>query len=104
MPEQTVQGMEKSNYYNLKSQCIFKMAKRIGFRQVYIIEPDQAIQDEISEELSYWKRHNFEKDGKLQVMPKELVKEQIGRSPDSSDAIMMREFLEMAPSFLLGVA
>jgi phage terminase large subunit len=39
----------------------------------------------------------MDKDGKKQVMPKDKVKEMIGRSPDFSDTLMMREWFELAP-------
>ena len=37
----------------------------------------------------------MDKDTKKQVMPKDKVKELIGRSPDISDALMMRMFYEV---------
>ena len=35
------------------------------------------------------------KDGKLKILQKEEVKENLGRSPDFSDSIMMRMFFEL---------
>ena len=37
----------------------------------------------------------MDKDGKREVMGKDEVKALIGRSPDISDVIMMREFFEL---------
>jgi phage terminase large subunit len=39
----------------------------------------------------------MDKDGKRQVLPKDKVKEIIGRSPDFADTLMMREYFELAP-------
>jgi phage I-like protein len=41
----------------------------------------------------------MDKDGKKQIMPKDKVKEVIGRSPDFSDTLMMRMYFEYAPKF-----
>jgi phage terminase large subunit len=39
----------------------------------------------------------MDKDGKRQVLPKDKVKELIGRSPDFSDTLMMRMWWELQP-------
>lgn len=43
------------------------------------------------------KQKALDSDMKKGVMPKDKVKELIGRSPDFSDTIMMREFFELKP-------
>ena len=40
-----------------------------------------------------------DKDTKLQIVPKEIVKDIIGRSPDYSDALAMRMFYEIDNNF-----
>lgn len=82
----------KPNYRNLKSQCSFKLAdmiKKIG------IKCDQDVKDLIIEELEQIKQKNIDKDGKNEIIGKDEVKENIGRSPDYSDAIMMRMLPEI---------
>jgi hypothetical protein len=37
----------------------------------------------------------MDKDGRKKILPKDKVKEAIGRSPDHSDALMMRMWFEM---------
>ena len=49
----------------------------------------------ISEELEQVRRKNYDKDTKLQLIPKEDVKTALGRSPDYADAIMMRMVYEL---------
>jgi hypothetical protein len=83
------------NYINLKSQCYFKQAERIQANGLYIICPDPSIKELITEELEQVKQKDADKDGKKAVIPKEQVKELIGRSPDYSDALMMREWFEL---------
>lgn len=41
----------------------------------------------------------MDKDGKKSVLPKEQVKEVLGRSPDFADTLMMREWFELRPKF-----
>jgi len=47
-------------------------------------------QDRMIEELEQVKRDKIDSDGKLTILSKEKVKELLGRSPDYSDALMMR--------------
>lgn len=88
---------EPENYANLKSQCYFKLAERINAGEVYIECEDIQAKNDIIQELEYVKQWNMDKDGKKQVMPKDKVKELIGRSPDYSDTLMMREWFELMP-------
>ncbi len=85
------------NYNHLKSQCYFRIADRINKGQIYVNCTDSQMKADIIQELEQVKQHNMDKDGKKQVIPKDKVKELIGRSPDYSDAIMMREFFELKP-------
>jgi len=82
----------KENYNNLKSQCYFGIAKKINASQVYIC--DSQYSDLITQELEQVKRYKADSDGKLMVMPKDQVKELIGRSPDYSDMIAMRKWFD----------
>ncbi len=53
------------------------------------------MKDDITEELEQLKAKNMDKDGKKQIVPKEDIKQAIGRSPDYADALMMRMFWEI---------
>lgn len=91
--------LNEENYLNLKSQCYFKLAERINEAGLYI-DCDHDLKGMIIEELEQVRQHNMDKDGKMQIVPKEKVKEKLGRSPDYSDAIMMRMWFELkAPSW-----
>jgi len=53
----------------------------------------------MTKELEQVKRDKIDSDGKLQIIPKDKVKELIGRSPDYSDALMMRMYFCFKISF-----
>lgn len=82
-------------YQNLKSQCYFHLSYVINRDELFISETEYK--EIIIQELEQVKRHNIDKDGKLAIIPKEKVKELLGRSPDFSDALMMRMYFELVP-------
>jgi len=86
---------KKENYANLKAQCYFKLAEKINKGEVYFKTRDIVLQATIVEELEHLKRKDPDKDGKLAIMGKDKIKEEIGRSPDYSDAMMMRIYFDI---------
>lgn len=82
------------NFVNLKSQCYFKLASYINANKIFINCIDITTKNLIVQELEQVKQHNMDKDGKKAVIPKDVVKLNIGRSPDYSDALMMRMWFE----------
>jgi hypothetical protein len=86
-------------YQNLKTQCYFKLAELIQSDKVFINCKEQTIIDEITKELEMVKRNKIDSDGKLQIISKETVKASIGRSPDYSDALMMRMYFCFEQTF-----
>lgn len=102
-PDQKVDN--KENYRNLKSQCYYRLAERVKDKSVYVKCEDLEIMDLIIEELEQVKKKNPDSDGKLEVVSKEDIKDLIGRSPDFSDTLMMREWFELKPNtdvFIIG--
>lgn len=85
------------NFANLKSQCYFSLADKINKSELYISCADPAIKADTIQELEQVKQYNMDKDGKRQVLPKDKVKELIGRSPDYADTLMMRMLFELIP-------
>ena len=84
----------KTNFKNLKTQCAFKLADLINEHKIRFNVPE--FREIIIEELSALLRHkNADSDGKLQIKPKDEVKESLGRSPDVGDAIIMRMWYEL---------
>jgi len=95
---------EIENYVNLKSQCYYRLAERINSGGLYIDCDDINIKKLIIEELEQVKQWNMDKDGKKAIMPKDKVKEVLGRSPDYADTLMMREYFELSFQFRVAVA
>ena len=56
---------------------------------------DIKVQNMIVQELEQVRRKNYDKDAKVQMIGKDDVKTAIGRSPDYSDALMMRLWYEI---------
>lgn len=87
------------NYNNLKSQCYFRLAERINKSGLFIDCQNIEIKNAIIQELEQVKQYNMDKDGKRQILPKDKVKEVLGRSPDFADTLMMREWFDLKPKF-----
>ena len=86
-------------YQNLKTQCYYKLAEMIQNNSIFVNCNDGTVIDTITKELEQVKRDKIDSDGKLQILSKEKVKELIGRSPDYSDALMMRMYFEFKQDF-----
>lgn len=91
-------ALNDENFNNLKSQCSFKMAQKIMKREVGELCTDGNVKDITAEEMEQVKQKDIDKDGKVSIVSKDVVKELIGRSPDEWDSIMMRYFFELNPS------
>lgn len=87
----------KENFNNLKSQCYFKLASYINDGKIFVNTNDLQTKSYLIQELEQVKQHNIDKDGKKAVIPKDIIKANIGRSPDFSDALMMRMYFEYVP-------
>lgn len=87
-----VKGHEQ-NYANLKTQCSYTLAQLVNDRRIYVAPQDHR--DTLSQELAWVKRDKMDHDGKLKILPKEKVKEGLGRSPDFADCLMMRMLIEV---------
>ncbi|MBD3252466.1 hypothetical protein GF386_01925 [Candidatus Pacearchaeota archaeon] len=87
---------QRENFKTLKDQCGFMLAEKINNREMAIsIEGDEKLRQTIIEELEQLKQKDPEKEGKLQLVPKEEMKEKIGRSPDILDMMLMRMYHEL---------
>lgn len=87
----------KANYKNLKSQCGYLIAKHCNEEGVYI-KPDVNIKkSELLKELECLQSYALDNEGKMQIMPKQKIKEIIGHSPDIMDAFLMRMIFELNP-------
>jgi phage terminase large subunit len=85
----------KENYQNLKTQCYYKLAEKVNKSEIGITTNDIMIKQYIIEELEQVRSKNQDKDVKLSMIGKDVVKSLIGRSPDYSDALAMRMYYEV---------
>lgn len=87
-------ALNDENYKNLKTQCIYKFCDRARSGGYYI--KDQVHKQDIIKELEQLKKCNMDIDtGKLEVISKQVIKSILGHSPDFSDSLIMREYLEL---------
>ena len=93
---------KKENFDNLKSQCYFKLADMVNKAEIYI-QADGKQKQLIIEELEQVKQKSVDNDAKKGIIPKDKVKQYIGRSPDFSDCLAMRMIFEYTPRFQVSV-
>ena len=86
---------EIRNYKNLKDQCYFELEPIISSGKMKLIVMNSNDKETIIEELDVIKQKNPDKEGKLQILTKEEIKQLINRSPDFADAIAMRMWFEL---------
>ncbi len=98
----------KENFSNMRSQCYFKLAEYVNQRKIAIdiqrfnsnIEGytvEKALSD-LEEELDQIKKvDDSGQTTKFAIIPKSEIKEQLGRSPDFADIMMMRMYFELKP-------
>lgn len=84
------------NYQNLKTQCYYLLAKKINENQIYVsAEISEHTKGLIVQELEQLESWNTDNEGKMRIKPKAEIKQNIGRSPDYSDAMMMRMYFDL---------
>lgn len=85
----------RERYENLRVQCVYHASELARARQIAITEPNISVREQIAEDLQQFKRRDSEKEGKLRVVKKELMKSALGRSPDIGDTIVMRSYFDL---------
>lgn len=99
----------KENFQNLKAQCGYKLAEfvnshKIGFAPDFEIETNvpgmnlELFKQMVIDELKQLKRKDGDKEGKLKIVSKDEIKENIGRSPDVLDNFIMKMYFELKPA------
>lgn len=86
-----------SNYLNLRAECSFFLADIVNRGKIRIETQNPDIQKWIIQDLEQIRRKDPDKDRRLAVISKDIVKERIGRSPDWGDNLMMRMWYEVSP-------
>lgn len=90
-------GIRKENYKNLRSQCGFMLADSIMSHKMSVsAELDEPTKEMIIEDLqALLKKKDTPIESPLQLIPKEEIKEALGRSPDFADMMLMRMLFEL---------
>ncbi|MCG9971004.1 hypothetical protein [Christiangramia crocea] len=97
--EDAGEDYKKPEYNNLQTQCGFYLAKMVNEHQLYLAaDYSEAEKEEIIEELGQLKNHKADQDGKVYLLPKKDIKENIGRSPDWRDTLLMRAYFDLNQS------
>ena len=89
-----VKGKTK-NYRNLKAQCADGFARMVTDRMVYDPFTTGREQELLIQELEQLKKKEVDVDKPFELLPKNDVKDLIGRSPDYSDCYLMRYYFEL---------
>ena len=84
----------KRNFYNLKSQCGWKLAELVNEHKIAFRVPEYREQI-IAELDALLREKEVDSDRKLALKPKKEVKESLGISPDIGDTIIMRAWFEL---------
>ncbi len=84
----------KSEYKNLRSQCVFMLANKVNNHQIAIKGASSEAKEKIIQELELYQDVS-KGDGKLQVTTKDKMKEFLNRSPDYSDLLVMRMYFDI---------
>jgi len=83
------------NFDMLKSQCGYRLAELINDNLIYEEIQAPALKELIIEEIEQLKRKTEDSDKKQAIMPKDKIKDLIGRSPDDLDTFIMRALPEL---------
>ncbi len=100
-PVETQFSKKIHNFANLKTQCYFKLADVVRSGQIgcYNDVPN-SIKDKIIEDLEQVSQKDIDKDEmKIRLVGKDEIKLMIGRSPDYSDAMMMRCWFDLGTRY-----
>jgi phage terminase large subunit len=86
------------NYDNLKSQCGYKLSEMINNNELYEPLEDLTAKERLIEELEQVKKKEEDSDKKKALMPKDKIKDMIGRSPDDLDTYIMKAYFDLIQS------
>ena len=90
-----IENGKRPNYKNLQVQCLYKLAEFINKGRIWInCELSNEEKEHIKEELSQIQSVPTRDESKLDCKSKAQIKQDIGRSPDYRDSILMRMYFE----------
>lgn len=93
--EDTGEDYKAPKYNNLQTQCSYLLAKKINSNAIWFkASIETKYQEEIEEELGQLKNWKVDDENKVYLLPKSEIKNNIGRSPDFRDALLMRSYFD----------
>jgi len=98
-PIETKFSKKIHNYANLKAQCYFLLANIVNYGKIGCYDVPEEIKNLIIADLEQVSQKDIDKDGKIQLVGKEEIKEKLGHSPDCGDALMMRAWFDLKTSY-----
>lgn len=87
----------KDNFAGLKDQCYYYLAEKINRNEIYV-NCNEKIERHLTEELEMVRLPKEIDTSKIKLLSKDEIKKKIGRSPDYSDALMMRIWFTVNPN------
>lgn len=90
-----------TEYANLRSQCVFTLARLVNDHKLACKVEDVRIKEKVIEELSLYQDVS-KGDGKRLATQKDDIKALLGHSPDISDTFIMRCFFEIKKQLVPG--
>ena len=88
-------ALHDENFQNLKTQCYVKLSELFNDGKISINIDNPTIIDTLTQELMVIKYTKVDQDTKVSITSKDESKRLLGRSPDISDAVMMRTYFEL---------
>ena len=85
------------NYANVKAQCGWALAKKVNAGELAVRTTNPTIKKYLIEDLEQVKQKDADKDGKLALISKDIIKKITGRSPDFGDLLIMRFYFDYVP-------
>ena len=79
---------ERENFGNLKSQLYFYLAEYVNARKIRVMPTE--FREQIIQELEWCRQKAADQDGKFYVIPKQEIRESLGRSTDFMDVMAFR--------------
>lgn len=91
-------AVDKTTYFNAKTECAYKLAELINNRELHVICTDEQ-REVIETELGALKALDIDGDEKRKrIISKEDMKEQLGHSPDYLDMLIMAMYFRIRKS------
>ena len=91
------QAGKKPGFRNLRAQCFFALAKRLDECGIFFDTNSVHLQERTRQELLATRQAKTKEGDPLLIVPKEEIKEAIGRSPGIADVLAMREVFDLIP-------